>query len=187
MAKGPINVTHPELQNWNIYSEAVMAEQDVKQILEALKRPFPVDLISWRVGATTSDKSKGIALAYIDARDVMKRLDDVVGAENWQDDYPWSEGGRLVCRIGLRLGGEWVWKANGAGDTQVEAEKGAFSDAFKRAAVMWGIGRYLYMLPNVWVPLETKGRSHVIKQAPALPAWATPEGYDAAMKRRAAA
>lgn len=161
-----------------------MADINVPQILEELKKPFPVELVHWRVGATSGDKTKGIALAYIDARDVMKRLDDVVGAENWQDDYPWSEGGRLVCRIGIRLHGEWVWKANGAGDTQVEAEKGAFSDAFKRAAVMWGIGRYLYMLPNVWVPLEQKGRSHIIKEPPKLPAWATPEGYAAIMAKK---
>ena len=45
-------------------------------MLSQLSIPFPVNKIHWRVGATTKDKSKGIALAYVDARDVMKRLDD---------------------------------------------------------------------------------------------------------------
>ena len=49
---------------------------------------------------------------------------------------------------------EWVWKSNGAGQSDIEAEKGQFSDAFKRAAVLWGIGRYLYALPSPWVDLE---------------------------------
>ena len=138
---------------------------------EQLMAPFPVKAINWRVGATTKDKSKGIALAYIDARDVMKRLDDVVGLDNWQDKYPFVG----CCEIGIRIKDEWIWKANGAGETHVEAEKGQFSDAFKRAAVMWGIGRYLYSLPNVWVELDQYKR---IVTPPPLPAWATPEGYE---------
>ena len=128
--------------------------------LNKLKQPFPANSVMWRVGATTKDKTKGIALAYIDARDVMERLDEVCGAENWQIRYPWSEGGRLCCEIGIKIGDSWVWKANGAGDTHVEAEKGAFSDASKRAGVCWGIARYLYDLPNSWVPLEQRGNSY---------------------------
>ena len=48
-------------------------------IYDELKAPFPGDKIHWRVGARTKDKSKGIPLAYIDARDVMERLDEVLG------------------------------------------------------------------------------------------------------------
>jgi len=133
--------------------------------LEELSAPFPASDISWRVGATNGDKSSGIALAYIDARDVMKRLDAVCGPVSWQARYPWSDGKRLVCEIGIKIGDEWIWKANGAGDTDVEAEKGAMSDAFKRAAVLWGIGQYLYDLPTTWVPLEAAGRSYKISDA----------------------
>jgi hypothetical protein len=144
----------------------------MKEILEQLKAPFPVDAIHWRVGATSKDKSKGIALAYINARDAMKRLDDVVGMENWQDEYTETPTGRLICRLGVRLGDEWIWKSDGAGETQVEAEKGAISDAFKRASVKWGISRYLYYLPNVWVDLDNYRK---IVKPPALPAWAKPK------------
>ena len=108
-------------------------DTDLDKIAWALKEPFDPKLIHWRVGATTKDKSKGIALAYINARDAMKRLDDVMGM-NWQCRYPF-EG---CCEIGLLINGEWIWRSNGAGETDIEGEKGRYSDAFKRAAVMWG-------------------------------------------------
>jgi hypothetical protein len=128
--------------------------------LEDLRGPFNPAAIHWRVGATTKDKTSGIALAYIDARDVMERLDAVCSMAHWQARYPWSDGKRIVCEIGIKVGDEWIWKANGAGDTDVEAEKGAMSDAFKRAAVLWGVGQYLYDLPNTWMPLVAKGNSY---------------------------
>lgn len=132
--------------------------------LKALALPFPAKLISWRVGSTTQDKTRGMALAYIDARDVMDRLDDVCGPSGWQATYPHA-GQKTVCSIGILCGEHWVWKSNGAGDSDIEAEKGALSDAFKRAAVLWGVGRYLYSMPSPWVEIETRGRSSVIKPA----------------------
>jgi hypothetical protein len=132
-------------------------------ILEQLSAPFDPDRVSWRVGATSGDKSKGLALAYIDARDVMQRLDEVAGA-GWQCTYPHA-GTKTVCSIGIKIGDEWIWKSNGAGDSDVEAEKGALSDAFKRAAVMWGIGRYLYDVDSPWVQIEAMGRSFKIKDS----------------------
>lgn len=151
----------------------------MSDIQMTLKRPFPAAQISWRVGAMTKDKSKGVALAYIDARDVMRRFDDVFGL-NWQCRYSHAEN-KTICEIGVKLDGEWVWRAGGAGDTDIEAEKGAISDAFKRAAVLWGVGRYLYELPNEWVEVDESKR---LKRQPSLPKWATPEGFDELMARR---
>jgi hypothetical protein len=131
-------------------------------LLERLSAPFPPAAVSWRVGATTQDKSKGMALAYIDARDVQDRLNEVCGHE-WQVRHPWSTAdGKVACEIGVKIDGEWIWRGDGAGNSDVEAEKGAFSDSFKRAAVRWGIGRYLYDIDSPWVELEQKGRSYVI-------------------------
>ena len=149
----------------------------------ALEMPFDVNRIHWRCGARTKDKSKGSALAYVDARDVMRRLDEVMGFE-WQNRYTLADSGLLVCDIGLHIDGQWLWRSNGAGDTQVEAEKGKASDAFKRAAVMWGISRYLYSLPTVWLPINDYGK---FLETPTLPIWATPEGYKAVMLKRNAA
>ena len=129
-----------------------------------LRAPFPPERISWRVGSTTQDKSRGMALAFIDARDVMERLDDVCSPAGWQCRYSHANG-KTVCDIGVKAGEEWVWKADGAGDSDVEAEKGALSDAFKRAAVRFGVGRYLYDVDAPWVALEPAGRSFKIKDS----------------------
>jgi hypothetical protein len=131
--------------------------------LTQLRAPFPADRVSWRIGSKNKENTKGLALAYIDSRDVQDRLDDVMGAENWQNRFPHANG-KTVCEIGLRLGGEWIWKSDGAGDTDVEAEKGALSDAFKRAAVKWGVGRYLYDVDPPWVEIEPMGKSYKIKE-----------------------
>lgn len=133
----------------------------MSDIFEQLSSPFDPSEVDWRVGSTTQDKTKGMALAYIDARTVMDRLDTVCGPAGWQNRYV-IEGTKTVCEIGIKCGDEWVWKSDGAGDSDVEAEKGALSDAFKRAAVRWGIGRYLYNLKSPWVPLKAFGKSYVI-------------------------
>lgn len=145
--------------------------------LADLRKPFPPDRISWRVGSTTKDKTKGMALAYIDARDVQDRLDEICGVEGWQCRYVPMHDKKTVCEIGISiyrqqngntLGppqpgfSEWIWKSDGAGDSDIEAEKGALSDAFKRAAVRWGVGRYLYDIESPWVELEPAGNSYKI-------------------------
>ncbi|RVL48450.1 hypothetical protein CN138_08965 [Sinorhizobium meliloti] len=122
-------------------------------MFDRLAAEFPREAISWRAQSVTKDGTKALALAYIDARDVMDRLDEVCGPESWSDRYEFH-GSRTVCYLSIRVNGEWITKADGAGDSDVEAEKGAISDALKRAAVKWGIGRYLYHIASPWVPCE---------------------------------
>jgi hypothetical protein len=128
-----------------------------------LSAPFEPSKVSWRVGSTnkkkfdagqtTDGKRKGMPLAYIDARDVMNRLDEVCGIDGWSDRYEDFKG-RLICVLSIKIDGEWVSKSDGADDSDVEGAKGGISDAFKRAAVKWGIGRYLYDVASVWVELD---------------------------------
>jgi hypothetical protein len=138
---------------------------DPQELFDQLSAPFAPEQIEWRVGSTNKDKTKGMALAYIDARAVMDRLDTACGPGNWQSRYPHADS-KTVCEIGIRIylnnGWEWVWKADGAGDTDFEANKGALSDAFKRAAVRWGVGRYLYDIQAPWVAIEAWGKSYKI-------------------------
>ena len=145
---------------------------------QKLEIPFSPKAVSWRVGRKSKDGKSAMLLAYIDARDVMERLERACGFGNWQCRYSLADAGVLICDIGIRIDGEWVWRANGAGDTQVEAEKGKCSDAFKRAAVLWGVGRYLYGLPSPKVALNDYGKWD---KDPALPDWATPKGYMATL------
>ncbi len=145
-----------------------MADGIFSTLHNDLAAPFPDSAISWRIGSTTKQKKeddpiRGMALAYIDARDVMERLDSVVGAENWSDQYVETEKGRVICTLSVRINGEWVAKSDGAGDSDVESEKGAISDALKRAAVKWGIGRYLYNIDSPWIECEKRGQSTVMK------------------------
>lgn len=152
----------------------------MNKLIEELAKPFPAEDIEWRVGATNKDKTKGVALAYLTARAVMNRLDDVLGPENWQDAYQVIPGSAndtkgYLCTISIRIGDRWVDKQDGADESNMESIKGGISDAFKRAAVKWGVGRYLYNLPNEWVPIEGYGSSYKLSRIPNLPAWALPE------------
>lgn len=118
-----------------------------------LSLPFAKSDVQWRVGNASADKKKGNALGYIDARLVMERLDEVVGNHNWES-HTRKDDNTYFCA--LKVGG--ITKTDGAGATDFEGEKGGSSDAFKRAAVSFGIGRYLYELSdyNTWVELNDK-------------------------------
>ena len=126
-------------------------------IFDSLARPFPGFSVRWRIGRKSKKGDKAMPLAYIDARDVMDRLDGVVGPQNWQSRYTETTSGRVICELSILVNGEWITKSDGAGDTQVEREKGASSDAFKRAAVHWGIGRYLYSMDAPWLAIDQWG------------------------------
>lgn len=145
-------------------------------LLAQLKNPFDPRFVKWRVGTTSKDKTKGIALAYIDAREVMKRLDEVCGIAGWQKKSVETATG-YTCAIGIKIDGEWIWKDDAAGFTQYEATKGGASDAFKRAAANWGVGRYLYYLPNNWMAIKPQGKSYVLSDTPKLPEWAASKNY----------
>lgn len=125
------------------------------EMFSALAAEFPRDAIHWRAQTVTKAGDKALALAYLDARDVMDRLDAVCTPGGWRNTVTETPKGRLVATIEIKVGDEWVGKTDGAGDTAVEGEKGGISDALKRAAVLWGIGRYLYRMPDVWAPCET--------------------------------
>lgn len=124
----------------------------------ALAAPFAPEQLHWRVGKTTKDKNKGLALCYIDARDVMDRLDEVFGVAGWTVEYR-EVSGRMIARITATFpSGVAVAKEDGAGDTAIESEKGGISDSLKRCAVAFGVGRYLYRLDSVWVNLDQYNR-----------------------------
>lgn len=108
--------------------------------LEDLKKIIPC---KWRVQSYSKNKPVAQCVAYIDARHVMDLLDEVVGSENWQDDYKLIDG-KLLAGIGIRTVDGWVWKWDTGTESNMEKDKGQMSDAFKRAGVKWGIGRFLY-------------------------------------------
>jgi hypothetical protein len=124
----------------------------MKTNLEDLKKELPY---KWRVQSTKYGKAT--CVAYIDARDCMDMLDEVVGVDNWQDKY-YEADGKLFCAVGIFVGECWVFKSDTGTESNVEKEKGKSSDAFKRACVKHGIGRFLYRLPMQI--LQTKKHSN---------------------------
>ena len=144
--------------------------KDFKTIQRELAQPFAPEDLEWRVQVTNKDKTKGMAVPYVTSRAIQDRLDNVVGAENWRNEFRvWQESGDAhaqLCGLSLYLEerGEWVTKWDGAENTDIESVKGGLSDAMKRAAVQWGIGRILYWLPSVWVNVEPRGKSVAIQK-----------------------
>jgi hypothetical protein len=128
--------------------------------LELLKRPLSNAQIDFKVSQLTKTDSAVWAsvLAYKDARVDMQVLDEAVGPMNWQCTYQRDSKGVLQCSIGIYSPNaeHWVWKTSNGTESDYESEKGEYSDAFKRAGFMWGIGRQLYDFPPIWIQLNDK-------------------------------
>lgn len=132
----------------------------VDQIVKELQEPFKEEYLEYKVGATNSEKTMGLALVYVQARSIQNRLDQVVGMNNWKTSYIEVQGG-FLCSMSLRINGEWIEKQDGAQITEYESVKGGISSAFKRVASSgWGIGRYLYEVESQWYPIRKKGKSY---------------------------
>jgi len=174
-----------------VVDAGLISPTDVREMMKKLAEPFDPSEIRWRAGSHSekNNQVRAMALAYIEARAAMDRLDSAVGSGNWRDEYlPGPSGEGIICGVSILIGGEWVTKWDGAENTDFERVKGGLSDAFKRACVKWGIGRYLYRFPAKWVDATKKGKAIIIDTPPPFPEWALPEGYEApkaaAPKRR---
>lgn len=150
----------------------------IEQIAEQLCAPFPATSIEWKTQSISKDKTRALAVPFVDARDIAERLDAVVGAFGWQRVHSGASVG-----IGIKHPetGEWIWKYDVGfvggedsekEDAQIKGIKGTASDSFKRAAYMWGIARYLYKFPKQWLAWDDDKRT--FKTAPQIPAWALP-------------
>ena len=128
------------------------------EIQNALREPTPHERVNFRVGFENKEKGYAVMLAYIDARYVQDRLDEIVGASNWEVEYI-EVAGNMFCAITIRWPEGQVTRKMDVGiETDVEKEKGQASDAFKRSAVMYGIGRDLYGYPKHYADLDSGGK-----------------------------
>jgi len=162
-----------------VSTEATKAPtESISDCLFLLRAPFSPEVVKWRPGTKTKDGTKALALAYVDARDVMERLDDAFGPQGWSDRYKVVDeaNGVVECTLAaqypdLRATSKVdVGYPNGGMDDD-EPFKGAYSDAFKRAAVKYGIGRDLYDTPKFWIALDE------YKRFPAIPQWVEGKGW----------
>ncbi len=140
----------------------------MENIFEKLKAKFDEKDLEFRVGATNSDKTMGLALAYVQARAIQNRLDEVLGFENWKVSYREIRDG-FLCTLSIRINNEWIEKEDGANITDFESVKGGISNAFKRVASSgFGIGRYLYNARNSWYPIKKQGNGYIFAETPKL-------------------
>lgn len=149
-------------------------EKGPEQISAALAAPFDQSEVKFKPSVVKG--TRAMALPYVDARVIQNRLDEAVGVLNWQDDYEVLEDGSVICRLRLRIGLEWVTKVDVGGPSEQpdggDRRKAAFSDALKRAAVKFGVGRYLYRLRAQWCDYDQAKRQFTT--TPKLPASAIP-------------
>jgi hypothetical protein len=119
-----------------------------KRIMRELKQPFKKEDLEWRVQASDKMHDGRVwcrVIAYVTNRAIQSRLDNIFGVFGWQNEYkPSPNMSGTLCGISVNYNGVWVTKWDGAEDTAIEATKGGLSGSMKRAAVQWGIGRYLY-------------------------------------------
>ena len=177
-----------------------------KNIFVALTEPFSALDIEWRVqssGISANGTIWAMAIPYITNRVIQNRLDEVFGPMGWKNEYTETKTGDVLCGISAwnQMEREWVTKWDGAEKSQNKQQgnsnrqpmdnvKKLLSDSMKRAAVQWGIGRYLYKLESVFVDIYPKGsgknNAKIIGRngsrdtwyswnPPILPVWALPE------------
>jgi hypothetical protein len=164
--------------------------------LSKLKDPFPPQDIEWRVsraGKGRDGKTFCRVLAYVTARAIQNRLDEVCGPENWKLEEPriLDIAGKpaFACGLSIRINDEWVTKWDVAEPTNVEPAKGGWSGAEKRAGVQWGVARHLHYLDEAFAEVsespqkgwnyaklpEKHGGGEYYWQPPRLPEWALPK------------
>jgi hypothetical protein len=150
----------------------------------ALGECFAADEIEWRLQQAGEKNGRvwAICVPYVTNRAIQTRLDDVAGPARWKNEFARGPEGGVLCGLSIRTGGEWVTKWDGAENTDIEGVKGGLSGAMKRAAVQWGIGRYLYALDESFAHVheggklrgKTKDGKSLRWDPPRLPDWALP-------------
>ncbi len=79
------------------------------EIQKGLSAPFPSTDIEFRVCRVSQRTKKANVLAYITARGIMRRLDEVFGIDGWRDEYEVLDSG-VKCRLSVRLDDAWITK-----------------------------------------------------------------------------
>src|SRR5215472_737999 len=162
--------------------------QNADTLLLRLAEPFEVSEIKWRVTHTNKDCSRGALIAFADPRAYTDRLNQLFRPTGWTRSYEIStvcsvtrmkkdkliQTGKVLVACTLTISG--LGCHSGSGEEWADEENAmtsAEAQAFKRSASCFGLGRYLYNLCEMWVPLDEHRRPI---EYPVLPEWALPKG-----------
>lgn len=123
-------------------------EEYLKELNVNLSKQIPH---KWRVQSFSKKKPVATVVAFINSRDVSDVLNEHA-IYGWSDEY-YEVAGNTYCKVGIVMpDGSMLWKSDCGVESNTDKEKGQASDAFKRACVKWGIGRFLYNLGMEYVP-----------------------------------
>jgi hypothetical protein len=182
----PASAAHPGLAG-----PVVVGRDDVQGFLEKLAEPFHPSLVEWVVTATAPGKNgqRGLLAAYADPRAYLDRLNQLFTPGGWTREYSFQvvgnverkgrDGKGLQCAkvmVCCRVTIFGIGSHSGTGEHWADDENavtGGDAQAFKRACVCFGLGRYLYDVPQVWVDLDEFKRPRWL---PDLPDFALPQG-----------
>ena len=152
-------------------NKAPIKAKSAEAMLQQLKNPFDIKFVKYRIGAQNKNKTKAIPLFYTNSREIQKRLDDVCGIAGWSSKMISTDKG-IICELSIKMpDGSWITRSDGGEYSKISSFKGGCSDALKRAAAQFGIGRYLYYIPNTWQEIE----NGQFKSRPEMPKWAYPQ------------
>ncbi len=146
-----------------------MEPKQLEHMAAQLAAPFGTEDVRWKPQIVSG--SRALAVPYLTSRAIMDRLDEVFGVTGWRTDFKPLDNGAVMCMLECWCGDRWVAKTDVGGQSQQPDEgdrvKAAFSDALKRAAVQWGIGRYLYRAQKVWCGYDPRNKQFT--EQPKLP------------------
>ena len=167
---------------------------DVNKLLPELEVPFSPDQVQWRVTNTTNDKKRGQVVPYADPRAYTDRLNALLSPQGWTREYKVETmtnitrvkkgesivSGKVLVTCTVTILG--IGSHSGTGEEWADDDNGmtsADAQAFKRACSCFGLGRYFYDIPAVWVDLDQNRQP---LRTPALSAWALPENWRKGMR-----
>jgi len=127
-------------------------EKTLEAILADLAKPFDPALVEFKPGAVAKSEARALALAYVDSREYMRRLDEV--DPTWSDTYEVLDGATVICR--LTVAGITRTDLGRKDEADENSLTSAAAQAFKRACTKFGLGRYLYTLPQMWAEFDTQ-------------------------------
>ena len=162
---------------------------DIKQLLLELEAPFSPKQVQWRVTNTTNDKKRGQVVPYADPRAYTDRLNTLFTPQGWTREYKVETmsnitrlkkgeaivSGKVLVTCTVTIIG--LGSHSGTGEEWADDDNGmtsADAQAFKRACSCFGLGRYFYDIPAIWIDLD-QHRQPV--RPPALSGWALPENW----------
>lgn len=182
--------TGPSGQAVPIGERQTFGREEIEQLVGRLKEPFDPRVVQWVVTATAGGRDghrRGLLAAYADPRAYMDRLNELFTPSGWTQEYSTqiipncprkvrdkqvaSAKLLVICRLTIFGLGTHSGTGEGWADDE-NALTSADAQAFKRAGVPFGLGRYFYDLPQTWVDLDEHDRPRWL---PDLPVWAVPQ------------